>query len=176
MIDYDRLLVEETDDQLHARPLDELRAARAECVEVETGLSYLRRLVQGPLDIATREQAGRRSGDGGGDVSSLVHDLPVILADGPSRGDGGRLPLGLAPTAVDPELEAELSGILGDAGVVDLPALDDDALDALIASLREFEAKVSARRRALFARIDTLKAELARRYRTGEASVDSLLQ
>jgi hypothetical protein len=176
MIDYDRLLVEETDDELAARPLDELRAARAECVEVETGLSYLRRLVQGPLDIASGEKARRGAGGGGGDVSSLVHDLPTILADGPARGDGGRLPHGLVPSAVDPDLEAELSAILGDAGLADLPALDDGDLDALIAALGGFEAKVSARRRALFARIDALQAELARRYRTGEASVDSLLQ
>lgn len=176
MIDYDRLLAEETDDELRARPLDDLRAARAECVEVETGLSYLRRRVQGLLDIVTREQARRRAGGGGADLSSLIEELPSILADGPSRGDGGRLPHGLAPTTVDPELEAELDAVLGEAGAADPSGLDDADLDALATGLGALEAKVSARRRALFARIDALQAELARRYRTGEASVDSLLR
>ena len=49
-----------------ARPLAELRAMRAECQEVETGLSLLRRVVQGHLDIvgleldAARRRRGRR--------------------------------------------------------------------------------------------------------------------
>jgi hypothetical protein len=132
--------------------------------------------VQALFDIVTREQARRRAGDGGDDLSSLVEDLPGILADGPSRGDGGRLPHGLAPTTVDPELEAELGAVLGETGVADLPSVDGAGLDTLAAGLGALEAKVSARRRALFARIDALQAELARRYRTGEASVDSLLR
>jgi hypothetical protein len=35
---------------------------------------------------------------------------------------------------------------------------------------------VSGQRRDLFERIDALQAEITRRYKTGEASVDSLLQ
>jgi len=42
-------------------------------------------------------------------------------------------------------------------------------------SLAGFERTVSALRRTLFDRIDAIEAELTRRYRTGEASVDSLL-
>jgi hypothetical protein len=35
---------------------------------------------------------------------------------------------------------------------------------------------VSEQRQALFERIDALQAEITRRYKTGEASIDSLLQ
>jgi hypothetical protein len=44
-----------------------------------------------------------------------------------------------------------------------------DALSAL-------EVRVSGCRRDLFERIDALQAEITRRYKTGEATVDSLLQ
>ena len=42
--------------------------------------------------------------------------------------------------------------------------------------LSAYEADVSARRKALFEQIDALQAEITRRYKTGEASVESLLQ
>ena len=42
--------------------------------------------------------------------------------------------------------------------------------------LTAFEQRVSGHRRELFERIDALQAEITRRYKTGEASVDSLLQ
>ena len=40
----------------------------------------------------------------------------------------------------------------------------------------EFEQRVSHDRRERFDRLDALSAELVRRYRDGEASVDSLLE
>ena len=40
----------------------------------------------------------------------------------------------------------------------------------------DLERQVSERRQALFTRIDALQAELTRRYKTGEASVESLLK
>src|SRR5438045_1013929 len=39
-----------------------------------------------------------------------------------------------------------------------------------------FAREVSSTRRQLFDRIDALQGEITRRYRTGEASVESLLQ
>jgi hypothetical protein len=42
--------------------------------------------------------------------------------------------------------------------------------------LSDLEHAVSARRRSLHERIDALQSELTRRYKTGEATVDSLLQ
>ena len=43
-------------------------------------------------------------------------------------------------------------------------------------ALDQFEQQVSGRRRELHQRIDALQAEITRRYRTGEASVETLLK
>jgi hypothetical protein len=165
----------ETDlDDLASRSIEEIRALRTACVEVETGLSYLRRMVQGPLDIARREQQHRSSGDPA-DLAGLVAELPEVLGEGPRAGGLGRLSSTLEPTRVDPVLEAELASIVGSGQVADITTVDDDQLATLIAELGKFERKVSDRRRQLHHRIDALQAEVARRYQSGEASVESLL-
>jgi RsiG-like len=170
----DRLLRAELLDGLATRPIDEVRRLRAECVEVETGLSYLRRMVQGPLDIVHREQQRRRAGTEG-DLSTLVDELPDVLAEH-TRGTGvGRLPQTLEPTKVDPALEIELDRLVGGGRIAAVTAMDDAALDDLAEGLTAFERKISEQRHAYFERIDALQAELTRRYRTGEASVESLL-
>jgi hypothetical protein len=171
--DADRLL--ETDvDHLGDRSLEEIRALRAACLDVETGLSYLRRMVQGPLDITRREQAHRSSGVQA-DVSDLVSELPDVLADGPRAGGVGRLPQSLEPKQVDPALQAELDAILGAGRVTGVTSLSDADLESLAGELEQFERKVSDRRRRFHHLIDALQAELARRYQSGEASVESLL-
>lgn len=161
---------------LEARPIEEIRSLRAECVAVETGLSYLRRMVQGPLDITLHEQARRREGGevGQADLESMIDELPDVLADGPRSPGVGRLPQTLEPTEVDAELQAELDDLLG-GRITSVPEMPDHELDALVDQLQRFERKVSEQRRAFFDRIDALQAELTRRYRTGEASVESLL-
>ena len=75
-----------------------------------------------------------------------------------------------------PELEAELDAIVGAGHLADLPSVDDDHLRSMADQLAAFEQQVSGHRRDLFERIDALQAEITRRYKTGEASVDSLLQ
>ena len=60
-------------------------------------------------------------------------------------------------------------------GDQDLSALSADELDYYAEALYEFEQARSQERRELFTRIDQLSAELVRRYRDGEAEIDSLL-
>ena len=170
----DRLLATGFLDDLTTRPIDDVRAMRAECIEVETGLSYLRRMVQGPLDIINRELVRREVG-GHADRAALIDELPGILADSPRPPGVGRLPQQLEPTEVDPELAAELDAILGGGVIGEVTTLDDRQLLELRSRLEAFEQRVSERRHAYFDRIDALQAELTRRYRTGEASVDGLL-
>ena len=112
---------------------------RAECVEVETGLSYLRRMVQGPLDIVNRELVRREVGVRA-DRSTLIEELPGILADGPRPAGVGRLSQQLEPTDVDPELAAELDAILGGGVIGEVTALDDDALVGAPAPARGLRA------------------------------------
>lgn len=161
-------------DDLPGRPIEELRSMRAQCIEIETGLSYLRRMVQTPLDIVERERARRAVGEHA-ELSDLIEELPGILAEGP-RGSGvGRLPQTLEPVAVDPELKAELDTVLGGADISKVTDVEDGHLASLHDSLVDFERKISERRRAFHELIDTLQAELIRRYRSGEVTVESWL-
>ena len=161
---------------LEQRAITDVRAMRAECQEIETGLSYLRRLVQGRLDIVGAEQQRRRSGAEPGDLSELISQLPEILADRTRAPGFGRLPQLMAPGEIDADLTARLDAIVGDHDLETLPTLDDAGLSQIHDDLEAFEREVSGIRRQLFDRIDALQAEITRRYRTGEASVESLLQ
>ena len=173
--ELERLLAPGYLGDLTARPMDELRAMRAECQEVETGLSYARRLVQGRLDIAEAERASRARGERA-DAAELVAHLPEILADRMRAPGVGRLPQLMAPGEVGDELAAELDRIADGATLAALGDLPDDEIDRIVARLSELEQRTSARRRELFARIDAISAEMTSRYRTGAASVDTLLE
>jgi hypothetical protein len=162
---------------LGSRPLADLRSWRDQCVAYETGLSFQRRMVQGPLDIVQREAQLRLGAGTRPDLAALVAELPDLLADAPrsvSTGPGRPLPP-LEPTTVDPEFEAALASLLGGAGVGGLDRLDDDELARLGHDLAALERRISDRRHAFHERIDELQSEIVRRYQTGEASVDSLL-
>lgn len=157
--------------------MGELRARRATCQEVETGLSYLRRLAQGRLDVAAAERA-RRDDDApgsGDDLEDLIARLPELLA-GSTRSPGvGRLPSEFGTGVIDEDLAAELEEIITTGHLSEPDQLDDDELVEVVTALEAYERRVSDLRRSLFDRIDAIEAELTRRYRTGEASVDSLL-
>ena len=158
-----------------ALSIEDVRARRAECKDIETGLSYLRRLVQGRLDVVAAEQGRRSDGGEGDDLEGLISRLPDLLA-GSTRTEGtGRLPSSIGTGTVDDALQDELDGIITDSRLGQPGELTDDELREAAASLAAFEQKVSGHRRSLFDRIDALEAELTRRYKSGEASVDSLL-
>ena len=171
----DQILAEDPSGDLSGLDIAEVRRRRAECQEIETGLSYLRRLVQGRLDVVTAEQARRAEGGGSGDLEDLIARLPELLAESTRTPGTGRLPQSIGEVTVDEELGAELDEIISHGHLTDIGELDDDALSSAREELVEFEHRVSGLRRAMFDRIDALEAELTRRYRTGEASVDSLL-
>jgi hypothetical protein len=160
---------------LTALPMDELRRRRAECHDVETGLSLLRRVVQGRLDIVGVELARRAHGADPASLQELIERLPEVLADRTRAAGPGRLSQLLAPASLDPDLEAELERIASRGSLAGLATRSDSELSDVAAQLEAFEARISAQRRALFERIDALQAEITRRYREGEASVESLL-
>jgi hypothetical protein len=155
--------------------MDELRTKRAESQAIETGLSYLRRLAQGRLDIVAAEQRRRSEGSEPVDHEHLVERLSGILGDHLIAPGNGRLPQLLGPDLNEIDTES-LDAIAGPNRLANLGDCRDDDLDDLVEKLSAYETDVSARRRALFERIDALQAEITRRYKTGEASVESLLQ
>lgn len=158
------------------RTMDDVRAMRAQCQEVETGLSLLRRLVQGRLDIVGLELTRRAEGGDPTDLPGLIARLPELLSDRTRAPGVGRLPQMMTPGEMPPELEGELDAIVGPGHLADLPSVDDEQLHTMADGLAAFEQKVSRSRRDLFEPIDALQAEITRRYRTGEASIDALLQ
>ena len=155
--------------------MEELRARRAECQELEVALSYRRRMAQGRLDIVGAERRRRRTGGAPVDHDHLVEQLSDILADRTHEPGVGRLPQLLAPAA-DELGTADLDDLAGPGMLSALPDQDEAALDRLVRDLSAYEHDVSAQRRALHERIDVLQGEITRRYRVGEASVESLLR
>lgn len=164
---------------LGARPMDELRALRSRCQSLENSLSYVRRLIQGRVDIVGGELQRRRDGGDSGDVSELIGRLPDILSDG-SRGASTpgsvRPPHSMEP---DAEVTSKLEAMLDDVIVAeDLGAVaeqSDDRLEAILGALGTLEDQVSSNRKQLHGVIDSVQAEVIRRYSSGEETVDNLL-
>jgi hypothetical protein len=163
-------------DGLADLAMADIRAKRAECQEVETGLSYLRRMVQGRLDIVHADMQ-RRADGGSGDLADLVAHLKDILSEKVHAPGNGRLQAMLEPADLPEvtEMTAELDRIAHVDQLTQLPELDDAQVQGLAEALGEFEREVSSQRRALHERIDALQEEIVRRYKSGEATVDSLL-
>lgn len=140
---------------------DDLRTMHDECTEVETEVSYVRRLAQARIEILRAEQDRRARG---GSVADLVAALPTILADpGPRPApSSSRMVRRLAP---DPGIEWTRGRevLVSDDTLANLPVLSDAELGERLDELGLLEREVSDSRRALHGVIDRLDAELARR-------------
>ncbi len=155
--------------------MEELRARRAEGQAIEVALSYQRRMAQGRLDIVAAERQRRAAGGEPLDHDRMVDRLSEILAQRTRSPGVGRLPQLLAPEPAEagtPELDA----IAGPGVLTSLSERSDAEVDQLVDDLAAFETRCSSLRRELHDRIDLLQAEVVRRYRSGEVSIESLLQ
>jgi hypothetical protein len=156
-------------------PLDDVRRLRDRASEVETGLSYLRRVAQGRLDIVLAEQQRRALGLPPEGLGDRVDRLPEILGDHVHAPGMGRLTSIMAPGEVDAVLMDRIEMVAPTDSISSLPEAADERVVAISAGLEAVERDISAQRRALHEVIDVLQEEIVRRYRDGEASVDSLL-
>ncbi len=171
----DRVLSEDYLDGLREASLADVRSLRADAEQEEVDLSYLRRMVQGRLDVL-RAEIVRRHGEHGPDGQhELVADLAHILADeprSPARGLGRYS--AVEPSRVD-EHRRYLEALVADIGLSDVSARSDEAVESSLQVLTEEEQLVSAKRRQVQDVMDACSAEITRRYRDGEADVDTLL-
>lgn len=160
----DRVLGPDYLARIAQRDLDELREMRSECVEVETEVSYVRRLAQARIEILDAELERRGTG---GSVEDLIAALPRILADeGPRSGPAqARLPQPLAPD-MSIRWNRGLENLVSDATLANLPTLSEDDLRSTLFDLRGFEGEISDTRARLHEVIDTLELELAARHTT----------
>ncbi len=169
----DRVLAAGFVDNLAILSLDEVRGRRRDAEQEEADLSYLRRLLQGRLDLVRAEQA-RRGGPDAAEAGSIVDALPGILADGTRSTRGSGRHLTVEPSRLDDHRRAA-EALAADTELSDPQAMSDDELAEALATFTEAEQSVSEARRQVQAAMDTLTAEVARRYRDGEATVDELL-
>ncbi|MQY38208.1 hypothetical protein SRB17_62180 [Streptomyces sp. RB17] len=155
--------------------LPELRTLRRDAQRDEADLSYVRRLLQGRIDILRAElcRRGRASVPAPAD-GSMVDRLPEILKDAPARhrSSARHVTLGTPHNEEYRQLAAEM---LGEVELSDLQARTDLELSAAMGRLVRYEQEVSGRRQRLQRTADDCSAEIARRYRVGEAQVDDLL-
>jgi hypothetical protein len=160
-------------DNLTSLPIETIRSLRAECHREENRMSYLRRLAQGRHDIVQAE-AERRLAGAEPATGDVLTDLVRALAGQVTGGKADRLPRGLV-AGDDPSFEAELDEVCPTVKLASLAGVPDDELTAALNGLWALEREASGWRLLLFRRLDVLAAELTRRYREGEADVDSLL-
>jgi hypothetical protein len=152
--------------------LDELRERRRVCDDLNSELSYYRRLLHGRLDLLGFELR-RRSGE---ETRSLIEALPEILADSgePHRESMPKnLPIELPDMG---ERRRAIDRALDDDFLAHLPTIADDELAQIEADLSEVEETISAQRRIVHDALTAILEELTRRYRDGSATVDELLR
>ncbi|MFC8128154.1 hypothetical protein [Streptomyces sp. NPDC057302] len=168
------LLAEQSEHDLAALLLRELRELRRDAQQNEADLSYLRRLLQGRIDILRAEVARRKDPSAPGPQGPLVNRLSAILTDGPARhrSSARHVTLGTPHSAEYGLLATEM---LAEVELSDLDARTDDELHTAMGRLTRYEQQVSRRRQQLQRTADDCSAEIARRYREGEAQVDDLL-
>ena len=165
----DRVLGEGFASGLADLDIDELRSRRREAEQEEADLSYVRRMLQGRMDILRAELA-RRSGGG----EEIVDHLAQVLGDSARSDHGlGRF-LRVEPSRVD-EHRRLVEQVIADVGVSDVQGRSDDELRDAVERLEGFEHAVSEDRRRVQHVMDALTTEVADRYKSGAASVDDLL-
>jgi hypothetical protein len=166
----DRVLAPDFTVGLEDLELDQVRMRRAEADQEETDLSYARRLLQGRVDILRAEQSGRR-GDGplSGHPTTdaeIAKALSTVLADD-RREDHGLGRHTVAEPSRIGEHRREAERAVADVGGSATHELSDDELAVAIARLTDIESRVSRVRREVQGVVDTLTAEIARRYAAG---------
>ncbi|WP_328621087.1 RsiG family protein [Streptomyces sp. NBC_00354] len=155
--------------------LPELRTLRRDAQRDEADLSYVRRLLQGRIDILRAELARRSDPEAPVTPEPPVVDrLSEILADAPSSRSASARHVTLG-TPHSEEFRLLAAEMLSDVELSDLDARTDGELHDAMGRLVGYEQQVSRRRRQLQRTADNCSAEITRRYREGEAQVDDLL-
>ncbi len=152
--------------------VSEMRERRAMAADVETELSFYRRLLHGRMDLLNFELAKRR----GEETRTLIEALADILGAGEKAGGQvGRVRGEFSPDLPD-ERRRPIDDVLEDDFLTRMPDLDDEDLLLIQRTLTETEAAVSEQRRAVQERFDLLQARITGIYRdqvTEELSTDS---
>lgn len=158
---------------LQDKAIGDLRAMRDETREVETEMSFERRLCQARIDILTAELEGRA----GNRDTGVIERLPEILShDDP--GGSSPLPERAPDLSVPRNVDAprrRVDEIAGEQALSRLTQMSDTEVRELIQTLGDYERKVSDNRKRAQEAMDTIQAEIVRRYVSGEADPSEAL-
>jgi hypothetical protein len=167
----DRVLGEDYLTGILDLPMDEVRALRDEAEQEEVDLSYIRRLIQGRMDIVRAELNHREGGSKGSMLDNLAH----VLADEPRAGARGMgRHVTVEPSRVDSH-RRYVEALVADVDLTDTGARSSDELHHAMRKLSDEEQVLSAKRRQVQTVMDACQAEMMRRYKDGEADVSTLL-
>ena len=167
----DRVLAEGYLEGLRDLPITKVRELRHEAEQEEVDLSYIRRMIQGRMDIL-RAELNRRDGVSTG---TLVEGLAAILADEPrlpARGLGRHTTV--EPSRADSH-RRYVEALVADVDLSDVSARSADELAHAMRTLSDEEQSLSGKRRAVQEVMDACGGEITRRYKDGEADVNTLL-
>ncbi len=165
----DRILAPGFIEGLDALEMEDLRGRRNLVRAEREYLSFLRRLLQGRIDIL-RAERDRRTGSG--ERAPVLDRLTEILAEG-TRGPGR----GEAPIVPVPDEEISLARrrverLASDASLSDPQELSDQQLEDVLDRLGHQEREVSEVRARVLAAHDALQGEVKRRYRAEVAGTE----
>jgi hypothetical protein len=169
----DRILDPDYVGGLSDKPIEELREMRDDAREVETEMSFERRLCQARIDILTAELEGRA----GGRDSGVIDRLPEILSQDGRSGEGPlpeRAPDLSVPRNVDAP-KRRVDEIAGEQALSRLGKMSDAEVRELVKTMGDYERNVSDRRKVAQEVMDTIQAEIVRRYVSGEADPSAAL-
>lgn len=161
----DRVLAPEFISDLQDLPMQTVRERRQDAMQEEADLSYVRRMLQGRIEILSQElEISEELSD-----DELVARLTkAMMAQSPATtGTGGARHLVAEPSRLA-ERRRYVERLISDVGLSDVSALSPDEVRAAVARLEEQERLVSRSRAEVHHVIDQLTAELARRYQTGQ--------
>lgn len=154
--------------------INALRDRRRALEGEEQEISYLRRMLQGRIDILREELVSR-----GHEQIDLIAKLPEILADEASGKPSASRHVPISARVAD-GVESDspvgrASREVADISKSDPSALSDEQLGQAIEVLVKHEQLVSRDRTAVHVELDAISSELTQRYVSGAAQVDDLL-
>ena len=159
----DRVLAPEFLTGVTELPMAQLRERRQDAMQEEADLSYVRRMLQGRIEILSEELHDHEAAT---DEELVARLTKAFVSHGPAPSSSAR------HVVAEPSRLAErrrfVERLISDVGLSDVSNMSPDGVRAAVARLQEQEQIVSATRGQVHQVIDELTAELARRYQTGQ--------
>lgn len=169
----DRVLTPSFTEGLAALSNDELHERREDARLEEREVSYIRRLLQGRLDLLRAELERRRGGtvtSGARADAELVDELASAMAERSASAPSRHLVDVEPPDQAQRRRAAEVA--VADVRLSEPASMDDEELEQVVAHLDALEQQASSTRRAVITVLDTLGSEVQRRVVEGRYPPD----